>query len=294
MKYNLSRNLEIDRPDLDIDVQKLRNSNVIACVFALFIKQDGISCEETENRLLEQYKIFQEILKINPSLKFARNNKEIINNWKETKISLLLGIENGFFIGSKLNKIRKWHDLGVRYITLCHNKDNHICSSSTSNNTDLGLTDFGKSVVIEMNRIGMLIDISHLSDKSAEDVLNLSSRPIIATHSGNDNACHNNRNLKSNIIEKICKNQGLIGLTFLQKCVGNKYNIDAYMRHLKHFYYQIGDHFIGIGSDFDGGNLINDCKNVGLLKNVVQELRKTFNRNVVERITYQNALRLFE
>jgi len=133
------------------------------------------------------------------------------------KLTAFIGLENGYPIGRDLSLVKLFYDKGVRYITLCHSSDNDICDSSTDrrNPEDKGLSDFGRQVVAECNRLGMLIDISHASEKSFYDVLAASKAPIIASHSSARAVCDHPRNLTDDQLRALARNGGVIQICFL-------------------------------------------------------------------------------
>jgi membrane dipeptidase len=136
---------------------------------------------------------------------------------KEGKLTAFIGMENGYPIGRDLSLIKLFYDKGVRYITLCHSSDNDICDSSTDrrNPEDKGLSDFGRQVVAECNRLGMLVDISHASERSFFDVVAASKAPIIASHSSARAVCDNPRNLTDEQLRALAKNGGVAQICFL-------------------------------------------------------------------------------
>lgn len=133
------------------------------------------------------------------------------------KLSVFLGIENGYTVGTDLSKIRQYYDLGARYITLCHSSNNDICDSSTdkSGPEHNGLSSFGEEMVKEMNRVGMIVDVSHMSDESFYDVLEVSKAPVIASHSSCRALCENPRNLNDEMLQALKKNGGVIQICIL-------------------------------------------------------------------------------
>jgi membrane dipeptidase len=133
------------------------------------------------------------------------------------KLTAFIGMENGYPLGRDLSLVKAFHDMGVRYITLCHSSDNDICDSSTDRRApaDEGLSAFGREVVAECNRLGLIIDISHASDKSFFDVLAASKAPIIASHSSARAVCDNPRNLSDEQIRALAKAGGVIQICFL-------------------------------------------------------------------------------
>jgi membrane dipeptidase len=136
---------------------------------------------------------------------------------KEGRLTAFIGMENGYPLGRDLANVKLFHDQGVRYITLCHSSDNDICDSSTDRRApeDRGLSEFGRQVVAECNRLGMIVDISHASDKSFFDVLAATKAPIIASHSSCRAVCDNPRNLTDDQLRALAKNGGVIQICFL-------------------------------------------------------------------------------
>jgi len=136
---------------------------------------------------------------------------------KSGKLAAFIGIENGYPIGLDISRVRQFYDLGARYITLCHTRNNDICDSSNdpAGPESDGLSDFGKQVVSEMNSIGIMVDVSHLSDKSFYDVLKVSKTPIIASHSSCRALCCNPRNLSDDMLLALKNNGGVIQICIL-------------------------------------------------------------------------------
>jgi membrane dipeptidase len=140
---------------------------------------------------------------------------------KEGRRSAFIGMENGYPVGKTLSNLEEYYKLGVRYVTLCHSRDNDICDSSTDRQDleDRGLSDFGREVVAECNRLGIMVDISHASDKSFFDVLKVSKAPIIASHSSCRALCDSPRNLSEDMIRALARNGGVIQICFLSSYV---------------------------------------------------------------------------
>jgi membrane dipeptidase len=136
---------------------------------------------------------------------------------KEGKLTAFIGLENGYPIGRDPSLIKLFYDNDVRYITLCHSSDNDICDSSTDRRdpADKGLSDFGRQVVAACNRLGMIVDISHASEKSFYDVIAASKAPIIASHSSARAVCDNPRNLTDDQLRALARNGGVIQICFL-------------------------------------------------------------------------------
>ena len=140
---------------------------------------------------------------------------------KEGKRAAFIGMENGYPLGKDLSLVEEYYDRGIRYITLCHSSDNDICDSSTDkrNPEDKGLSDFGKEVVAECNRLGIMVDISHASAKSFFDVLEVTKAPVIASHSSVRSLCDHPRNLSDEMLKALASNNGVIQICFVSSFV---------------------------------------------------------------------------
>lgn len=140
---------------------------------------------------------------------------------REGKRAAFIGMENGYPIGKDISLVEKFYERGVRYITLCHGSDNDICDSSTDrrNPEDNGLSDFGREVVVECNRLGIMIDVSHISDKSFFDVVELTKAPVIASHSSVRTLCNHPRNLSDEMLRALTANGGVIQICFVSSFV---------------------------------------------------------------------------
>lgn len=147
---------------------------------------------------------------------------------KTGKRAIMIGIENGFVIGADLSLIKKYYDLGARYITLSHQGDNQICdSANNSQHLNNGLSPFGKQVVAEMNRLGIMVDVSHIAEKSFWDVIQVAKAPIIASHSGCAALTANPRNLTDEQLKALSKNGGVIQVVALTDFLAPAARTDA-------------------------------------------------------------------
>ncbi len=140
---------------------------------------------------------------------------------KEGKIAAFIGMENGYPIGKDLSLLEEFYNKGVRYITLCHSSDNDICDSSTDRREpeDKGLSEFGKKVVEECNRLGIMVDVSHVSDQSFFDVLEHTSAPVIASHSSVRSLCDHPRNLSDEMLKALAENGGVTQICFVSSFI---------------------------------------------------------------------------
>ena len=169
--------------------------------------------------------------------------------------SVVKGIENGYAVGLDIDNVDRFRSRGVAYMTLCHNGDNDICDSHKGNNEHNGLSAFGKRVVERMNRVGMMVDLSHASEKSFWDTLECSSKPIICSHSSSRALCDHTRNLTDEQMRALAASGGVAQVClysgFLKK--GGNATVDDAVHHIMHMIDVMGVEHVGIGSDFDGG-----------------------------------------
>ena len=240
------------------------------------------------------------------------NYADFEKNAKAGKISALLTMEDGCPIGENLNNLYALYDRGVRMICLLHNLINPIgnpnfgrCFSNgnpdtSTPNTQTGLTEFGQVLVQEMNKLGIVIDVSHLSDKGFYDVVKLSKRPIAASHSNTRSVCGHVRNLTDDMLYKLAQNGGVTGINYANHFLHNdeklgKNTLDCAIEHIKHVKRKIGVNHIALGSDFDGIDPdieISDASKTDLL---IKKLEKSgFSSEEIEKICYKNALRIFK
>jgi membrane dipeptidase len=208
-----------------IDLPRMKEGGLDAEFFAAFVGQ-GPRTEQgyalAKERTEELIQAVKAMVQTNSNLiGLAFSPEDAYSLKKQGKLIAFLGIENGYAIGKDLNLIRHFYDQGVRYITLCHTSDNDICDSSTDRTDpeDKGLSEFGRQVVEECNRRGMILDVSHASDRSFYEVLEVSQAPIIASHSCTRAVCDNPRNLSDEMIKVLAAKGGVIQICFLSSYV---------------------------------------------------------------------------
>lgn len=216
------------------------------------------------------------------------------------KSATLLAIEEGGAIDGSLEALRCLYDLGVRAMTLTWSNRNDIADGINEAATGGGLTVFGRQVVQEMNRLGMLVDVSHIAPAGFWDVIETSSKPIIATHSNAKSLCSHPRNLDDKQIAAINKNDGLIGITFAGQFLEEDYNdacIDSVYRHIDYMLNLMGnDEHIGFGSDFDGiSHPPYNIKGVQDYRPLIEYLQsKNYSDETIAKITHRNVLNLLQ
>jgi len=240
---------------------------------------------------------YAEILRNQDYVELALNAGDIRRITATGKIAALLAIEGGEALAGDLAVLRTYYRLGVRSITLTWNGRNEIGDGVSEGATAGGLSVFGRSVVREMNRLGMLIDVSHLAEKGFWDVAKTSRQPFAATHANCRALCDHPRNLTDGQIEYLAKTGGIIGLTFVPDFVaGEKPDLESLLRHVDHIATRFGPQCIGLGSDFDGmDSILPDLPDVTCIPRLAESLLKRgYSSSDVSGIMGGNWLRLLE
>jgi membrane dipeptidase len=213
----LERGLDIGQKSdkNDVDLIRMKEGGLDASFFAVFISNRLDKKHPAKNALEMIDEILQQVEKYPDLAEMAYSPGDIQDIHQKGKRAILIGIENGGPIEGSLRILRDFYRLGVRYITLTHNSNNDICDSSNAETEKWnGVSPFGKKVIKEMNRLGMLIDVSHISDKAFWDVLEISEVPVFASHSCVRSICHSPRNLSDDMIKALAKKGGVIQVTF--------------------------------------------------------------------------------
>lgn len=209
------RDLSVDNEYSHVDFPKLKRGGVDGAFFALYIP-GSLDTEEAyaySQRLLDAV---HSTINQNPAaVRLTVSEQEAKKNQAEGVFSMFLGLENGSPVGGSMDRLHAFYDAGVRYMTLCHSRDNQICDSCASASGRWGgLSPFGKEVIAEMNRIGMLVDVSHISDAAFYDVIRCSRKPVVATHSCCRALSDHPRNMTDDMIRALASEGGVIQINF--------------------------------------------------------------------------------
>lgn len=193
---------------------------------------------------------------------------------REGKKVIMRGIENGYAIGSDISNIARYKNMGVVYMTLCHNGDNDICDSARGADEHGGLSGFGRQVVAEMNRTGMAVDLSHAAESTFWQVLELSSAPVVCSHSSCRALCDHPRNLTDEQMRALAVKGGVVQVTMYSGflCKEGAATLEDFLRHIDHAVSVAGIDSVGIGSDFDGDGAVIGCSSAAQLRNVTRGL----------------------
>jgi membrane dipeptidase len=214
-----------------VDFPRLREGGMLASYFALYVPT-YYPGSEAVRRILQLRDAMQQVLDANPDkIELAYNASDIVRIHKAGRIAALLTIESGHAIADDLGVLRMFYRLGVRSMTLVHFRNNNWADSSTDRPRHNGLTEFGKEVVREMNRLGMIVDISHVSDKTFYDTLAITTKPVIASHSSCRALSDFPRNMSDDMLRALARNGGVIGINFGGGFLNQK-DADEYQRRI--------------------------------------------------------------
>lgn len=208
-----------------VDIPRMERGELNGLFMVAYLGQgprDSAAHVEADKKMTEYFELIHKTVEENADkLALATDPKDLKKIADKGQMAIYIGMENGYPLGTDITKVRKFYDLGARYITLSHGGNNEICDSSTDPNGPEhgGLSEFGKEVVKEMNRLGMMIDVSHISDDAFFDVLEISTAPIVATHSSARALCDHPRNLTDDMIIKLAKNGGVVQVNALSAYV---------------------------------------------------------------------------
>ena len=204
-----------------VDFPRMKEGGLDAEFFAVFIGQgprNDSTFDIMHKRALEIFDAVHKNVSANAAMaEIALTSDDAYRLKKDGKIAAFIGVENGYPIGKDISRVKQYYENGARYITLCHTRNNDICDSSTDprGSEHNGLSELGRDVVKEMNRVGMMVDVSHISDKSFYDVLKVTAVPVIASHSSCKALCESERNLDDDMLLALRENGGVIQICIL-------------------------------------------------------------------------------
>ncbi|XP_041367644.1 dipeptidase 1-like [Gigantopelta aegis] len=261
----------------------------------------GLSMIDLIKRMVHKY---------HDTLQFVTTADGIMNAFRKGKIASMIGMEGGHMIDSSLAVLRMFYELGVRYLTLTWSCDTPWADNykDTRYNTphNHGLSKFGEHVVGEMNRLGMMVDISHVGDDTMNDVLDVSAAPVIFSHSSVYSLCPHHRNVQDNVLRRLKHNNGIIMINFYPVFINctleNKHDDDnrtaSVSQVADHFDYVrnlIGSDHLGVGADYDGADMVGELNDVSTYPILFAELlRRGWSEQELEKVAYRNFYRVFK
>jgi len=297
-KRSLKRTLGKKSTTGHLDIPRMKEGGIDVQVFAVFI-EDIYKPDRALKRALQLIDCFyREIEKNQDDISLVTNYNQIEGVNRAGKIAAILSIEGGEALEGDLGVLRVLYRLGVRLLTLTWNQRNQIADGIGESRTGSGLTEFGLKVIDEMNDLGMLIDVSHLSETGFWDVIKRSKTPIIASHSNCYALCSHLRNLKDEQIKALTDKDGVIGVTFVPNFLTQekrKTTVKDVVTHIDYLVEKAGIDYVGLGSDFDGtGGLPLGLGGVDKIPNITMELlNRGYKEGEIEKILGGNFLRVF-
>lgn len=310
---------------LMVNLEKMKSSGYSVQNFALYVEQEeGVSSFGKVQDLLDVFK--EEMIIQSDYISQVTTAQEIVENERAGKLSAFLTVEGGEACEGSLEKLRYLYDQGVRMMTLTWNFPNEIGFPNfrsdekwNVSDTKNGLTEFGIQAVEEMEHLGMIVDVSHLSDAGFYDVLKHTKKPFVASHSNARRVCPHARNLTDDMIRKIAEQGGVIGLNYHSKFLAEEYNLpdvaeqkdvnrhrtvgeyekeDVFAiiaKHAKHITNLGGIECLGLGSDFDGIPAYHGMPQIEDMERLADVLQRNgFHESEIEKIFYHNVFRLYE
>lgn len=289
------------------DILRLKEGRVGGQFWAAYASCDGLA-KDAALQHMEQLDVIRRYIEKHPDIfEYTTSVEEMRRAFRDKKIASLIGLESGHAIDSSLGLLRMFYDLGVRYMTITHNCNtpwavqNQVDGwANASLYANKGLTEFGKKVVLEMNRIGMMVDISHVSYKTMKDVLAVSRAPVIFSHSSVYAICSHTRNVRDDVLMDLKANRGIIMINFFNgfiKCDGTNgsVTVEHVIDHFDYVKEKIGVDYIGVGSDYDGVNSVpSGLDDVSYFPNMfARMLERGWSESDLIKIAGENLLRVF-
>ncbi len=288
-------------PRILVDLHKMDEGRQDATIMVAYLPQNPAAGDPASHAKAYADSIFDKIENIvagnSNYISIARTPADLWTNKHEGRKSIMLGIENGRAIEGSLDNLRHFTERGIVYMTLCHNGDNDICDSARGSQTHGGVSNFGREVIREMNRLGIMVDLSHAAESSFYDALELSETPIVCSHSSCRALCDHPRNLTDDQMRALAQKGGVMQVTlyngFLVK--EGQATIEDALRHLEHAISIMGIDHVGLGTDFDGdGGICGLASSSELLQFTRQLLTRNYSEEDIQKIWGGNFLRVMQ
>jgi len=267
-------------PKILVDLHKMAEGHLDSTIMVAYLPQgdrdpeSSLAATAKADRILTQ---IEEMVAQNcTQVDIALTPEDLYRLKDEGKRAIMLGVENGYAVGKDLTRVEHFRKRGVVYMTLCHNGDNDICDSARGNNEHGGVSPFGAQVISEMNRVGMMVDLSHAGEKSFYDALQISETPIVCSHSSARILCDHPRNLTDEQMKALAHRGGVAQVTLYHgflRADGEATILDA-VEHLNHMVNVMGVEHVGIGTDFDGDGGVRGIASASEVINFTRRLLK--------------------
>lgn len=274
-----------------IDLPRLKEAGINIQVFALFVEPE-YHPERSLKRCLELYELLMKTCELHrEEIKPVFSSRQIDCMLEENKIAVILAVEGGEVLQGSIEILKVLYRLGVRILSLTWNHRNQLADGVMESGSNGGLTSFGHQVVKEMNRLKMVIDVSHLSEKGFWDVIENSLHPVIASHSNAHSVCPHIRNLTDEQIKALAQKGGVMGINFYPIFVGSKSEgLHRIIDHVDHVINLVGADHLCLGGDFDGIHETPEgLEDVSCLKNLTGMLYlRGYNEREIQKIMGEN------
>ena len=305
-------NASLDEADIDklqsrfhTDIPRLRKGGLKAQYWSVYVPADTALTGDALLKTLEQIDLVKQIIARYPeTFAQARTADELVRIVKSGKVASMMGVEGGYSIEESLGNLQRYYDLGVRYMTLTHSKSLSWADSATDEPKAHGLSPFGEEVLREMNRLGMLVDLSHVSVETMKHTLRVTKAPVIFSHSSARALTDHPRNVPDEVLKLLPQNGGVVMVNFYsrfiaptavlekdEKALGTLADV---CNHIDHIVKVAGIDHVGIGSDYDGvPRLPIGLEDASTYPRITQELlNRGYQREQIHKILGENALRI--
>ncbi|MCA9035443.1 MAG: dipeptidase [Planctomycetaceae bacterium] len=302
-------NLDISQrqPSIHTDIPRLREGGVKAQFWSVYVPSDTMVTGDALSQTLAQISIVQQMLKRYPDdFELASTANDIERIVAEGKIASMMGVEGGHSIEGELQNLHRLYDLGCRYMTLTHSKSLEWADSATDDPRANGLSDFGLAVIAEMNKLGMVIDLSHVSPETMKQALKASKAPVMFSHSSARAITDHPRNVPDDVLKLTAANGGVVMVNFFSRFViptdlavrdeeahGTIHDV---VDHIEHIIRIAGEDHVGLGSDFDGvPRLPDQLESVATYPRISQELvNRGYNARQIQKLLGGNMMRVLK
>ncbi len=281
---------------LHVDIQKLHAADSYAQCFAIFVDKqeclkEGIGAYEKYKRVLQCFR--QEMERNATQIAQALCVQDIAQNRTQGKLSAILTVEGGEVLEGREERLDELYRDGVRLMTLTWNYENELADA---NGRDGGLKPFGYTVLERMNELGMIADVSHISDRGFYDVIGHSKRPIVASHSCARALCPHSRNLTDEMLRELGSRGGVVGLNFYSRFLktdSTYATMEQVLKHAVHIVNKAGIEALALGSDFDGIDCELEWQDCSGMQRLLAYMEQYFTAKDMEKICFRNAERIF-
>ena len=273
-----------------VDLKRSKLFSKRAQIFALFAnKGDRKDCFEAMTKLF-----FRSIAAYPESISFCKNSAEAETAILSGKTAAFLSVEGAELLDCSLERLNEASEMGIRSVNITWNYENAL-SGSNLEGSDKGLTEYGRRFVRQCGKLGIAVDVSHISDRGFWDVLDCAEGPVIASHSNLRSLCPHPRNLTDEMFTALCDYGGVAGINLYSVFLGDSADLDTVEKHIEKFLALGGENHLGIGADFDGMDKmplgIEGVQDVPKLWDYLKH--KGYDKSVLEKLFFQNFMRIF-